>query len=523
MTPFQDIEREVIVVPEPITNKLLISATPKYYPDIMRLIHEMDAELPQVMIQVMIAEVDLTNTDEFGVEIGLQSPVLFQRSIFPAYGQFNGGTTSYTANATAPVFNTVGLYPSANTTPTGVAITGVTNSSSPTGFNFNQPGIGLGNNVAVAPGVVGYQGLTSLGVGRTSPNISGVGGFVFSASNDVFNLLIRALKTQGRIDVLSRPQIMTLDNQAASILIGSSVPYTAGTSTAAATTVATTSFISIGVQLNVIPKINPDGKVTMRVTPTVSKLDPALETPGVAAPAIDTQTIDTTIIAHDGETVAIGGLIKRNDQKTENKVPWFGDLPWIGTLFRYREQIKAKQELLIILTPHIVRNRLEAERILAMEGARMDWVLGDVVRMQGISGMDPLFPPPPHGNVDGAMPGPLPPGTHLPLFAPPAGVPAPGATAPDTLPPPRPISPTPVPAPTPGPAAQQAGPTADRPLQGLSIGAGGVPVGAAPPAVNTTTGPTASAPAAAATVIPTTVPGDTQGKESDRWRLTGNH
>ena len=71
------------MVPEPITNKLLISATPRYYPDIMRLIAELDAELPQVVIQVLIAEVDLTNTDEFGVEIGLQSPVLFQREHLP--------------------------------------------------------------------------------------------------------------------------------------------------------------------------------------------------------------------------------------------------------------------------------------------------------------------------------------------------------------------------------------------------------------------------------------------------------
>ena len=107
------------------------------------------------------------------------------------------------------------------------------------------------------------------------------------------------------------------------------------------------------------------------------------------------QIVDTTVIARDGETVAIGGLITRSDAKNENKMPWLGDLPDVGTLFRYRQQIKSKQELLVILTPHVVRNRFEADRILAMEGRRMDWILGDVVKTQGSSGMLPLFPAPP--------------------------------------------------------------------------------------------------------------------------------
>jgi type II secretory pathway component GspD/PulD (secretin) len=491
LTPFQDLEREVVVVPEPITNKLLISATPRYFPDIMRLINELDAELPQVVIQVLIAEVDLTSTEEFGVEIGLQNPVLFERGIFPALGNFGAGASTFIANATAPS-TTVGAFPSVNTVPTGVTLgstppNGVPNSSSVLGFNFNQPGLGLGNNVDVRRGVVGYQGLTSLGVGRTSPNVPGVGGFVFSASNDVFNLLVRALKAQGRIDVLSRPQIMTLDNQAASIQIGSNVPYTSGTATAAATATALTSFINIGVILNVVPKINPDGKVTMRVTPTVSKLNPALATTGVAAPAYDTQTIDTTIIAQDGETVAIGGLIKRNDEKSENKVPWFGDLPVVGSLFRYRQQLKQKQELLIVLTPHIVRNRFERDRMLAMEGARMDWVLGDVVKTQGISGMDPLFPLPPGVDAPNA-PTPLPSPSLIPpldlsaplggvhSILPPASMPVPPVPVParpeETLPRPRPVPPA-----GPGPASGSPGsagangevPSSQRPLAGLSI------------------------------------------------------
>ena len=124
-------------MPEPITNKLLISATPRMYDEVMRLVAELDADTPQVMIQVLIAEVDLTGDEEFGVEIGLQSPVLFNRSIVP-FGTFigTGGSVSY-ANATG------GLA------PPGVTVNSTINPAGQPGFNFNNPSLPLGNNVVV--------------------------------------------------------------------------------------------------------------------------------------------------------------------------------------------------------------------------------------------------------------------------------------------------------------------------------------------------------------------------------------
>jgi type II secretory pathway component GspD/PulD (secretin) len=498
LTPFQDIEREVVVVPEPVTNKLLISATPRYFPDVMRLIAELDAELQQVMIQVLIAEVDLNNTEEFGVEIGLQSPVLFRRSLWPDPALFAGGSTSI-----SPATTGISLI------PTGTTVNTVMNPVSELGFNFNNPSQGLPNNPSMfsAPTVVGYQALTNLGTGRVSPN-TGIGGFVFSASSDVFNLLVRALKVQGRIDILSRPQIMTLDNQAAQVAVGQSVPTVQGSNITGTGIISTpVVYRDVGVILNVIPKINPDGKVTMRVTPQVSSVSSTSQNlgNGITAPVFNQQILDTTVIAHDGETVAVGGLITRSDTKSENKVPWFGDLPVIGAAFRYRQQLKKKVELLVILTPHIVRNRFEADRVLAMEGARMDWVLGDVVKTQGQAGMEPLFPgrrpQVPPGGVDGAMAAPLPPppgpemipGPVLPPVPIPAPIPTPVPTRPDTLPPPRPVPPGTV------------IPSSDRPLQGLST-LGRSTLETAPPAVSTEAA--AAAPAA-----------ENQGKESERWRM----
>src|SRR5581483_2264443 len=149
-------------------------------------------------------------------------------------------------------------------------------------------------------------------------------------------------------------------------------------------------------------------------------------------------TVDTTVVAADGETVAIGGLITRSDQKTENKVPWLGDLPLIGAAFRYRQQIKNKTELMVIMTPHVVRTRADADAILAMEGKRMDWVVGDIIRTQGSSGMEPIIPTPPPG-VSGNSP-PVPPVLTFPGRI-------------ETLPVPQPVAPAPQPLPQPLPQA----------------------------------------------------------------------
>jgi type II secretory pathway component GspD/PulD (secretin) len=429
----QAIDQQVVIVAEPITNKLLISATPLFFEETLRLIEELDADVPQVVVQSLVAEVDLTGSEEFGVELGLQSPVLFNRGIIPAPGLFGtGGSVSY-ANAVGGVI-----------TP-GVTVNTSINPTAQPSFNFNTIAP-LPSNPVVGPGTVGFQGLGNLGVGRVSPN-SGVGGFVFSAASDSFSLLVRALKTQGRMDILNRTGLTVMDNQTATIVIGQNFP-TIGATNITGTGIISNSIVyqKVGIQLSITPRISPDGKVFMRVTPIVSSIAPTtvLVGNGVNAVAINTQEVDTTIIAQDGETVALAGLIQRTDQKAENKIPWFGDLPAVGALFRYRTQMKQKKELMFILTPRIVRTKADADRILCEESARMDWVLGDVLRAHGTVGMEPVVQAS-KGNcggggggsgVDGCVP--------LPsvLPQPPIAVP------PQTLPPPpgEPVSP-----PKPGP------------------------------------------------------------------------
>src|SRR5207244_13312245 len=129
------------------------------------------------------------------------------------------------------------------------------------GFGFNTVSTPLGNNPVVGPGIVGFQGLGNLGTGRISPN-SGVGGFVFSAASDAFTLLIRALKTQGRLDIMRRPQIMPLDNQTAYINVGREIPIvTSTTITATGLSQQNVDRRQVGVILQVTPKISPDDSV----------------------------------------------------------------------------------------------------------------------------------------------------------------------------------------------------------------------------------------------------------------------
>ena len=349
-TPYLDLTRQVIVQAEPISNSLIVSATPLYFDEVMQMIAQMDTTPPQVLISVLIAEVTLNGSEEFGVELGFQSPLLFNRS-----------------SAGVP------------------------------GFLFTDPTTSLGNNVSApgGQGQVGYQGITNLGVGRVSSN-SGLGGFVFSASSDAISVLVRALKTQERIDVLSRPTLMALDNQTALINVGQQIPLNNGSNATATGTISVAIVRQqIGVILQVTPRITPDGRVLMRVIPEVSSIG-STAFPlgnGTTSTSLNIQHLETTVSAEDGETIMLGGMISRKSDKNENKVPWLGDLPGLGTLFRYRSEDKTKTELIIIMTPHIVRNRQEAEALLHEETRRVDWVLADVMTVHGSQNLHAALPP----------------------------------------------------------------------------------------------------------------------------------
>jgi type II secretion system protein D len=369
-SPFQQIEAEVVVVPEPVSNSLIISATPRYFDEILQLVERLDAQPPQVMIQVLIADVQLDNAEEFGVELGIQDSVLFDRSVF-----------SNVFPSSARTYNEI---LSSNLTP---------------GFLFNDPGASLGNSggersLATASNV-GGQALTNFGVARVNPDV-GFGGLVLSASSENVSILIRALREKKRLDVLSRPQVMTLDNQPAFIQVGQRVPYVQLVSLTSLGQVSNVELINVGLILGVTPRISPDGTVVMEIDAERSELGPESEGIPISvsstgqvirSPRINTTTAQTTVSAADGQTIVLGGLITKSNRVRTRRVPLLSDIPVLGLLFRYDLQINRRTELLIILTPHVVRTQADADQVKQAEAARMNWCLGDVEAMQGPTGI----------------------------------------------------------------------------------------------------------------------------------------
>lgn len=382
LTAFQQLAREVIVVSEPISNSVLVSATPKYFAEVQRLIDVLDQEAPQVIIECLIAQVDMNNLDEFGVELGGQNNVMFQRSVLPT------GTT---------VNQSIGGLQVPQTAIPGFS------------FNNSQPGQGLGplpvNNTAALRFAerVGLQGLGNFGLGRLSPTAS-IGGFVFSASSNTLSVLVRALRLQERIHILSAPTLVTTDNQAARLNVGTEFPYISDTNVTATGVVQTTvDRRTVGVLLTVTPRISPDGRVLMRVTPEVSSLGPTIDLGNnQRGQAFNIQNVDTTVSADDGETIVIGGLITKSDERLERKVPWLGDIPVLGSLFRFRTRETRKQELLIILTPRILRSPVDRARVLGEHANKMHWNECDVAKMHG-HGLREVIPALRGDCADGAV------------------------------------------------------------------------------------------------------------------------
>jgi general secretion pathway protein D len=342
--PFAQIESEVVVVPEPVGNALIISATPRYFEQIMELVEGLDAQPPQVMIQVILAEVELDNLHEFGVELGLQDSLLFDRSLLGSI-----------------------LTP---------------------GYNFNNQPLGNANTAQslATRGKVGGQALSHFSVGRTNADTD-FGGLVLSASSENVSVLLRAMNQSRNMEILSRPQIMTLDNQPAFIQVGQRVPRIVGTSINQVGQVNSVELENVGLILGVTPRISPEGMVVMEIDAEKSDVGPEIDGIPVSvsadgsvirSPRVNITTAQTTVSSASGQTIVIGGLITSSNTTTSRRVPYLSEVPLLGNLFRFDSNANNRKELLIILTPHVVRGESEAEYIKQVEMARMSWISCDV-------------------------------------------------------------------------------------------------------------------------------------------------
>jgi len=211
-------------------------------------------------------------------------------------------------------------------------------------------------NIALSDGTSLAQN-TLLGEG-----ISGLTYSLFSSAGDL-RALLRVLADKTNVNILSAPNILALDNQESVIEAGDDVPTLTGTTTTTGGAVTQSiQYRNAGIILTVKPYINDSGLVRMEVTQEVSKVFNET-TGGINSPRFTTRKAKTNLVAHDGQTVLIGGLMQTQKERTTTGIPVLKDLPVLGYLFGSRGYKTEKTELLIAITPHVIKSKKEADEM----------------------------------------------------------------------------------------------------------------------------------------------------------------
>jgi general secretion pathway protein D len=299
---------------DPTTNTLIITANESVYRDLRTVIDQLDARRAQVYIESLIVEVDASKAAELGVQWAGMS------------GNGNSGTR----------------------------VGGITGFSTAGNNLINQAAAKVAGSI-LPPG----SGLT-LGIF----NQSGLGA------------LAHALETDSSANILSMPNLITLDNEEAKIIVGSNVPFITGQYTTAASAggsagvnpFQTVQRQDIGLTLRVKPQISEGGTVKMAIYQETSAVTDKTNPAGLIT---SKRSLDTNVLVNDGQIIVLGGLIDDNMQDTVEKVPVLGNIPIIGGLFRYKTRSHVKTDLMVFLRPTIIRSN---EQSVNLAGDRYNYI-----------------------------------------------------------------------------------------------------------------------------------------------------
>lgn len=293
------------------TNSLVITGPPDVYRSLLTVIRQLDIRRAQVSVEAIIAEISARRASELGVQWLFDGTPSGDRPVGAV--NFNNGTSIADLGLKA--------YTASKASGTSVGST---------------PTIGIGGGLTV-------------GLGR------------FNSSTFNFAALIRALEGDGSTNILSTPSLVTMDNVEAEIKVGQKVPFVTGSYTsvgAGGTATPTNPFQTVnredvGITLKVTPQVNEGDSIKMEISQEVSSISASEVDSGTIT---NNRSIKTTVIAADGQTVVLGGLIDSSQLDSMQKVPLLGDLPLLGGLFRYKNSSKDKRNLMVFIRPTILRD-----------------------------------------------------------------------------------------------------------------------------------------------------------------------
>ncbi|RMI02516.1 type IV pilus secretin PilQ [Stutzerimonas nitrititolerans] len=287
------------------TNNIIAYQTQERLDELRRIVAQLDIPVRQVMIEARIVEANVDYDKALGVRWGGN----YVNDQWSAYGKDGSRSVDDDGFVRLPGTDTVG------------------------GFKLDE-------GVAPVPFVdMGVLGSTSgVGIGFISDHV-------------MLDLQLSAMEKTGNGEVVSQPKVMTADKETAKILKGTEVPYQEASSSGA----TSTSFKEAALSLEVTPQITPDNRIIMEVK--VTKDAPDFRNAMNGIPPIDKNEVNAKILVSDGETVVIGGVFSNSQSKSVDKVPFLGDLPFLGRLFRRDVVTDAKSELLVFLTPRILNNQ----------------------------------------------------------------------------------------------------------------------------------------------------------------------
>jgi type IV pilus assembly protein PilQ len=292
------------------TNTLLVQDTADKLQDIRRLVQTLDVPVKQVLIEARIVVVSDTFERDLGARLGISGFTTAGPGSLIAVSGTNVGTDSMISSN----------HPASSTTPTGYV-------------NFPT----LDNR---------YQ------VNLPAANTNGSIGVSVLAGKHLLDLELSAAQNEGKSQTISAPRVITANQKQATILQGTEIPYQESASSGA----TTTQFKNAVLSLKVTPLITPDNRVVLDLDVSDDTVGAQVTSAtGGSVPSIDTREIITQVLVNDGQTVVLGGILETTKTKSANKVPFFADIPVLGNLFKSTTDINNKTELLIFITPKILR------------------------------------------------------------------------------------------------------------------------------------------------------------------------